>query len=112
MSDDAYQIVSRGPRAVAEAAAVAIDADPALEAATYSILEEDEDKDVWRIDAFPTTPEEVEGLSALLAKFPPMKTVVEKLADADWPCQGCPRFGPGGSSSSAPMTAARRRPTL
>ncbi len=34
MSDDAYQIVSRGPRAVAEAAAVAIDADPALEAAT------------------------------------------------------------------------------
>ena len=59
MSDDAYQIVSRGPRAVAEAAAMAIDADPALEAATYSILEEDEDKDVWRIDAFPTTPEEV-----------------------------------------------------
>ena len=84
MSDDAYQIVSRGPRAVAEAAAVAIDADPALEAATYSILEEDEDKDVWRIDAFPTTTEEVEGLSALLAKFPPMKTVVDKLADADW----------------------------
>ena len=26
-----------------------------LEGATYSILEEDEERDVWRIDAFPTT---------------------------------------------------------
>ena len=50
MSDDAVQIIARGPRAIAEAAAVALDADPRLEAATYSILEEDEDRDVWRID--------------------------------------------------------------
>lgn len=84
MSQDAVQIISRGPRAVAEAAAEAIDANPLLEGATYSILEEDEDRNVWRIDAFPTTTEEADGLVAALAEFPDMKTVVEKLADADW----------------------------
>ena len=42
--DQAYQIVARGPRAEAEAAAVAIDTNALLEGATYSILEEDEDK--------------------------------------------------------------------
>ena len=65
MTDQALQIIARGPRAQAEAAAQAIDADPALEAATYSILEEDEDRGVWRIDAFPTTDEEAQGLAAL-----------------------------------------------
>lgn len=84
MSQDAVQIIARGPRAVAEAAAAAIDADPMLEGATYSILEEDEDHDVWRIDAFPTTTEEAEGIVAKLGEHKGMKTVVEKLADADW----------------------------
>ena len=84
MSQDAVQIIARGPRAQAEAAAAAIDAEPALEGATYSILEEDEDHDVWRIDAFPTTAEEADGLTAALAAYPALKTVVEKLADADW----------------------------
>jgi ribosomal protein L11 methyltransferase len=84
MSQDAVQIIARGPRAEAEAAAAAIDADPMLEGATYSILEEDEDHDVWRIDAFPTTTEEADGLTAALANYPQLKTVVEKLADADW----------------------------
>ena len=84
MSQDAVQIIARGPRAVAEAAAAAIDADPMLEGATYSILEEDEDHDVWRIDAFPTTTDEADGLTAALAGYPELKTVVEKLADADW----------------------------
>lgn len=83
MSESALQIIARGPRAAAEAAAEAIDADPRLEGATYSILEEDEDKDVWRIDAFPTTDDEVEGLKAVLADHP-VTVVVEKLADADW----------------------------
>ena len=55
MTDQAFQIIARGPRAEAEAAAVRIDADPVLESATYSILEEDEDRGVWRIDAFPTS---------------------------------------------------------
>lgn len=84
MSQDAVQIISRGPRAVAEAAAEAVDANPLLEGATYSILEEDEDRNIWRIDAFPTTSEEADGLVEALAAFPEMKTVVEKLADADW----------------------------
>lgn len=84
MSDDAVQIIARGPRAIAEAAAAALDADPRLEAATYSILEEDEDRDVWRIDAFPTTTEEVDALRRRLADFPGLVTTVEALADADW----------------------------
>jgi ribosomal protein L11 methyltransferase len=84
MSDDAVQIIARGPRAIAEAAAAALDADPRLEAATYSILEEDEDRDVWRIDAFPTTAEEVDTLRRRLADFPGLVTTVEALADADW----------------------------
>lgn len=84
MSQDAVQIIARGPRAAAEAAAAEIDADPMLEGATYSILEEDEDRGVWRIDAFPTTTEEADGLVAKLAEHKELKTVVEKLADADW----------------------------
>ena len=84
MSEDALQIIARGPRLEAEAAARAIDADPLLEAATYSILEEDEDKDVWRIDAFPTSQDEADGLAAALRGFPRLKVLVEKLADADW----------------------------
>ena len=84
MTEPAYQIVARGPRLVAEAAALAIDADPMLEGATYSILEEDEDRNVWRIDAFPTTPEETDGLRAALEAFPELKVTTEVLADADW----------------------------
>lgn len=84
MTEPAVQIIARGPRAEAEAAARAIDADPALEAATYSILEEDEDHDVWRIDAFPTTVEEADGLRAALAGFPALSVETEALADADW----------------------------
>lgn len=84
MSEEALQIIARGPRAEAEAAASAIDANPALEGATYSILEEDEDHDVWRIDAFPTSDEEAAGLQAALADFDRLKVTTEKLADADW----------------------------
>jgi ribosomal protein L11 methyltransferase len=84
MSQDAVQIIARGPRAVAEAAAAAIDSDPLLEGATYSILEEDEDRDIWRIDAFPTTQDEADGLAAKLNGYAELRTVVEKLADADW----------------------------
>ena len=83
MSESALQIIARGPRAAAEAAAEAIDLDPRLEGATYSILEEDEDREIWRIDAFPTTDDEVEGLKAVLADHA-VTVEVEKLADADW----------------------------
>jgi len=84
MTDQALQIIARGPRRDAEAAAAAIDADPAAEAATYSILEEDEDHDVWRIDAFPTSDGEADALRAALARFPTLRVAVETLADADW----------------------------
>ena len=84
MTDPAIQIIAHGPRADAEAAALAIDADIALEGATYSILEEDEDRNIWRIDAFPTTPAEADALRTVLANFPTLQTTSEVLADADW----------------------------
>lgn len=84
MSESAVQIIARGPRAIAEAAAAALDADPLLEGATYSILEEDEDRGVWRIDAFPTTDEEAAGVEARLKAHEGLTVLVEKLADADW----------------------------
>ena len=84
MSHSALQIIARGPRAIAETAAEALDADPMLEGATYSILEEDEDKGIWRIDAFPTTDEEAEGIAARLREHDGLSVMVEKLADADW----------------------------
>lgn len=77
------QIVARGGRLDAEAAADAIDNHPGLEGATYSILEEDEDKNIWRIDAFPTTQEESDGLASVLAGYK-VKVTTEVLADADW----------------------------
>ena len=83
MNDEAIQIIAKGARAEAEAAAAAIDADPALEAATYSILEEDEDRGVWRIDAYPVSDEEADGLRAALAGFD-LTVATEVLADADW----------------------------
>lgn len=84
MIADAVQTTARGPRAEAEAAALAIDAEMATENLTYSILEEDEDRDLWRIDAFPTTAEEQAALVATLTQFPALRVVTEKLADADW----------------------------
>jgi ribosomal protein L11 methyltransferase len=84
MTDVAYQIIARGPRLIAEAAAEALDAHPGAEAVTYSILEEDEDRDVWRIDAFPTTAEEQAAIGSVLAGYPTLRTTTEVLADADW----------------------------
>ena len=77
MSHNPVQIIARGARAAAEAAAADIDSDVLLEGATYSILEEDEDRDVWRIDAFPTSDEEVEALTARLAGHPGVTVKVE-----------------------------------
>ena len=84
MTHDAVQVIARGPRAQAEAAARALDADPVLEETTYSIIEEDEDKGVWRIDAFPTGAAEADALRAKLAEFSGLTTISEKIADADW----------------------------
>ena len=84
MSYSPVQIIARGPRAETEIAAEAMDADPLLEGATYSILEEDEDRGIWRIDAFPTTEEEAARIEAVLADHDQVKVRVEVLADADW----------------------------
>lgn len=85
MTDDtAYQIIARGPRLIAEAAARAVDEDTVLEGTTYSILEEDEDHDVWRIDAYPTTEEESAQYQSVLGSFDGLVVTCEKLADADW----------------------------
>ena len=84
MTDQALQIIARGPRAQAEAAAAAIDADLRLEGVTYSILEEDEARDIWRIDAFPASHDEAEAFEEALMSFAAMKVVREALADADW----------------------------
>ncbi len=84
MSESAVQIIARGPRAVAEAAAAALDSDPLLEGATYSILEEDEDKGIWRIDAFPNDADDARGIEARLKAHDGLTVKVEKLADADW----------------------------
>lgn len=84
MSDQALQIIARGPRAAAEAAAVVLDETPATETLTYSILEEDEDHDVWRIDAFPTSDAEHEAALNALREFGALRVTQEALADADW----------------------------
>ncbi len=84
MSYNPQQIIARGPRQVAESAASAIDDDVFLEGTTYSILEEDEDHDVWRIDAFPTGEEEDQRIQEVLKGFAGLKVATEVLADADW----------------------------
>jgi ribosomal protein L11 methyltransferase len=84
MSDQAQQIIARGPRAEAEAAAAVIDADPVLEGATYSILEEDEDRGLWRIDAYPVSDDEAVALRRVLGGFAGLRVTIEVLADADW----------------------------
>jgi len=84
MSESAVQIIARGPRAIAEAAALSLDSDPLLEGATYSILEEDEDRGIWRIDAFPNDTDDARGIEARLKAHDGLSVIVEKLADADW----------------------------
>ena len=84
MTYNPQQIIARGPRLVSESAAEAIDGDLLLEGATYSILEEDEDRNIWRIDAFPTTEEEDTRLQEVLSGFPELTVTADQLADADW----------------------------
>ena len=84
MTEPPVQIIARGPRAQAHDAERAIDGDPALETLTYSIIEEDEDRGVWRIDAYPTSAAEAETLRVRLADFLGLTVVTETLADADW----------------------------
>jgi len=84
MSGPNLQITARGPKSVAEAAAAAIDADPVLEAAAYSILEEDEARALWRLDIYPTSDEEAALIVALLTMHAGLQVASQPLADADW----------------------------
>jgi ribosomal protein L11 methyltransferase len=84
MSQTNRQIIARGPKADAEAAAAAIDADPRLEASAYSILEEDEARGLWRIDAYPISEAEGDALIGLLSAWPGLQVASQPLADADW----------------------------
>ena len=81
---DAIQITARGPRAACQAAERALDADPALEAATYSIIEVDEADAIWRIDAFPGSDDEARAIEAHLARVKDLAVTRAKLADANW----------------------------
>ena len=90
MSDPAVQIIARGQRAEAEAAAAAIDRDALLEGATYSILEEDEDRGVWRIDAFPTEAAEADRFRDVLAGF--VRLAVEQGLDRRAIAEGVVNF--------------------
>ena len=84
MTYQPVQIVSRGPRSEAEAAAAQAEETPGCDACAFSILEEDEDRNVWRIDAFPTSEEEEAAFKGVMDGFPALTTTVEPLADADW----------------------------
>jgi ribosomal protein L11 methyltransferase len=84
MTDDALQIIARGPRADAEGAAAAMDSHPLLESVTYSIIEEDEAAGLWRIDAFPTSTAEADAVIRHLAAYGALRVASEVLADADW----------------------------
>ena len=78
------QVTARGPRLDAEAAAAAIDLDPALESTAYSIIEEDEAARIWRLDLFPASDIEADALARQLAAWPALRVVSAPLAQADW----------------------------
>ena len=84
MNYNPEQIIAKGPRLRLEALALEIDHSEALESLTYSILEEDEDHDVWRIDAFPVDEEESQALQSLARDKDDISVSVDPLADADW----------------------------
>jgi ribosomal protein L11 methyltransferase len=78
----AVQIIARGPRADAEAAAAAVDA--GCEGATYALIEEDEARGLWRLDLYPASDAEADTLLDLVRALRGLAVAVEPLADADW----------------------------
>jgi ribosomal protein L11 methyltransferase len=80
----AQQIIARGARADIEAASAALDADPALEGATHSLIEEDEARGAWRIDAYPATDAQALAFLAALKGRDGLRVEARALADADW----------------------------
>ena len=80
----AIQITAKGPRHAIVAAASAIDSEPALEAAAYAYIEEDEARGVWRLDAYPVSEAEAAHVTALLFAQADLDVRQAELADADW----------------------------
>jgi ribosomal protein L11 methyltransferase len=80
----AVQITARGARADIEAADAALGAEPALEAAAWSRIEEDEARAIWRIDAYPSTEDEARAMRAILDAATGLHIAAHTLADADW----------------------------
>ena len=80
----AIQITARGARADIEAADAALEDQPALEAAAWSRIEEDEARAIWRIDAYPSTDAEAQVMRAVLDAAAGLKVAAHTLADADW----------------------------
>jgi ribosomal protein L11 methyltransferase len=84
LTDPALLITARGPREAALAAWAAIEGDPSLEAIACSIIEEDESRGLWRIDAWPASAHQAQAFRARLARHDALQAVTTKLADADW----------------------------
>ncbi|HEY7851862.1 MAG TPA: 50S ribosomal protein L11 methyltransferase, partial [Caulobacteraceae bacterium] len=80
----AVQITARGARAYIEAADAVLGAEPALEAAAWSRIEEDEARAIWRIDAYPSTEDEARAMRAILDAATGLHIAAHTLADADW----------------------------
>src|SRR5258708_15584427 len=80
----AVQITAKGPQEMVWAASAALDEQPALEGATHSLIEEDEARGLWRLDAYPASRDEATAVRAVLAGFPGLSVVSHELADADW----------------------------
>ncbi|MGH7023644.1 MAG: 50S ribosomal protein L11 methyltransferase [Caulobacteraceae bacterium] len=80
----ALLIIAKGSRAACAAADAAFEADPALEGATWSMIEEDEARGAWRIDAYPASEAEARAFRARLAAVNGLSISESELADADW----------------------------
>lgn len=84
MTDTPLQYIIRSNRQLCENATEIFDAHEDLEALSYSILEEDEDKNLWRIDAYPVEDAECAALDEILSGLSGLIVTKEVLADADW----------------------------
>ena len=80
----AVQITAKGPQEAVWAASAALEEEPALEGATHSLIEEDEARATWRLDAYPASKDEAMAVRAVLAGFPGLNVASRELADADW----------------------------
>ena len=81
---EAVQIVALGPRAACVEADARLSAEPALESAAWSIIEEDEARGRWRVDVFPADATEARAIATLLSGVKGLTVRRVRLADADW----------------------------